>query len=187
MIDVDLPDREIFRLARGSIEYGLVHRAPLPVNLDEVPEALRERGATFTTLRVAGDLRGCCGNLEARFSLAEDVSLSAFQAAFHDARFDPVREDELPSVRLEVSVLSPLESLLFTDEADLLDQLVPGRDGLVIIAGVIRATLLPSVWQSRPDPRQFLAALKIKCGLAADFWSEQLEFRRYQTSCYAES
>ncbi|MDJ0701030.1 MAG: AmmeMemoRadiSam system protein A [Woeseiaceae bacterium] len=182
----DFPATEIFRFARGSIEHGLVHQSPLPVRCDELHPALTEPAATFTTLRIDGKLRGCCGTLEARYPLAEDVSLSAFQAAFQDTRFDPVGKDELPAIRLEVSVLSPLQSLLVTDEADLLDQLSPGRDGVVILADGRRATFLPKVWETIPDPRQFLAALKSKCGLAADFWSERLEFRRYQTTCYAE-
>ena len=186
MANFDLPAVEIFRIARNSIEHGLVHQAPLPVRCDGLPSALTERAATFTTLRIDGELRGCCGTLEAKYPLAEDVSLSAFQAAFCDARFDPVGKHELAVIRLEVSVLSPLESLLVADEADLLDQLKPGRDGLVIIADGRRATFLPKVWEMIPDPRRFLAALKAKCGLAADFWSEQLEFRRYQTACYAE-
>ena len=178
---------ELLNLARGSIEHGLIHSEPLPVNCDELPRALTEPGATFTTLRFEGELRGCRGTLEALHPLAEDVTRSAFQAAFQDPRFDPVGEDELGAIRLEVSVLSPLEPIPVADEADLLDRLTPGTDGLVIVAAGRRATFLPTVWESLPEPRQFLAALKIKCGLADDYWSEQLEFQRYRTTSYAES
>ena len=183
----NLPGAELLRLARGSIEYGLIHREPLPINCDELPRALTEPGATFTTLRSEGELRGCRGSLEAAHPLAKDVTRSAFEAAFRDPRFDPVGEDELGAITLEVSVLSPLESIPVTDEADLLERLTPGADGLVIVADGRCATFLPKVWEMTPDPRQFLAALKAKCGLADDYWSEQIEFQRYTTTTYVES
>jgi len=182
----DLTGKELLRLARGSIAYGIIHSGPLPINCDELPPALTEPGATFTTLRFEGQLRGCHGTLVAVRPLAEDVTRSAFQAAFRDPRFDPVGEDQLSAVSLEVSVLSPQESIPVTDEADLLERLTPGKDGLVIVADGRRATFLPQVWERLPDPHQFLAALKAKCGLADDYWSEQLEFQRYRTTSYAE-
>lgn len=183
----ELPGQELLRLARGSIEHGLVHREPLPINCDELPEALAELRATFTTLRLEGELRGCSGTLDAAHPLAIDVTRSAFQAAFRDPRFEPLSQDDLGAIRLEVSVLSPLESIPFSDEADLLGLLMPGTDGLVIVADGRRATFLPKVWEMLPDPRQFLAALKLKCGLTEDYWSERLEFQRYKTTSYGES
>ena len=177
---------ELLRLARNSIEYGLIHDAPLPVECSELPRELVDPAATFTTLRFEGQLRGCCGALEAYRPLAADVTYSAFRAAFRDPRFEPVRKHELDAIRLEVSVLSPLESLPVSDEADLLGRLRPGSDGLVIVAEGRHATFLPTVWEMLPDPRRFLAALKAKCGLAEDYWSESLEFRRYGTASYAE-
>jgi AmmeMemoRadiSam system protein A len=178
---------ELLRLARGSIEHGLVHQGPLPVNCEDLPRVLTEPAATFTTLHLAGKLRGCCGTLEAARPLGEDVAYSAFRAAFRDVRFEPVDEHELDAIGLEVSVLSPLESIACSDEADLLSRLTPGVDGLVIVADGRRATFLPKVWEMLPDPQQFLTALKAKCGLAEDYWSERLEFQRYRTTSYAES
>jgi AmmeMemoRadiSam system protein A len=176
----------LLRLARGSIDYGLVHSKPLPVDCDALPTPLTETRATFTTLHAAGKLRGCCGTLEATQPLAQDVSHSAFQAAFRDPRFDPVGKNELDAISLEVSVLSPMEKIIVTDEDDLLGRLTPGVDGLVIIEGWRRATFLPKVWESLPEPRQFLSHLKVKCGLPGNYWSEQLEFRRYSTATYTE-
>jgi len=178
---------EIVRLARASIQHGLIHREPLPINYDELPRTLADPAATFTTLHVEGQLRGCCGTLEAVRPLAADVAYSAFRAAFRDPRFEPVGKHELTAIRLEVSVLSPLESMPVSDEADLLSRLTPGVDGLVIVAEGRHATFLPKVWETLPDPQQFLAALKAKCGLAGDYWSDRLEFRRYRTTSYAES
>ena len=180
------PGKELLRLARSSIEYGLIHEAPLPVVRSELSSVLTEPAATFTTLRVEGRLRGCCGTLEATRPLAEDVVHSAFRAAFRDPRFDPVSERELGAISLEVSVLSPQQSLPVSDEAELLSLLRPGSDGLVIVAEGRHATFLPAVWETLPEPRRFVAALKAKCGLAEDYWSERLEFRRYRTTSYAE-
>jgi AmmeMemoRadiSam system protein A len=174
-------------LARDSIDYGFDHGAPLPVRSAGLPAALAEPAATFTTLRHSGELRGCCGRLEAAQPLASDVAHSAFEAAFRDPRFDPLSRTEFHGIDLEISVLTPMETMQVADEADLLQQLRPGIDGLVIVEGPRRATFLPKVWDSLPDPRHFLAQLKLKCGLPQEFWSSQLEFRRYRTTTYAES
>ena len=174
-------------LARGSIEHGLDHGEPLPLRAEELTGELNEPAATFTTLRQHGELRGCCGTLEAVQPLATDVVDTAYRAAFRDPRFEPLVQRELGGVRLELSVLSPLEPLPVRNEADLLERLVPGTDGLVIVEGLRRATYLPKVWEMLPDPRHFVAQLKIKCGLPGDYWSEQLEFLRYDTTTYSES
>lgn len=183
----DLTGAELLRLARGSIEHGLVHGNPLPIDCSELPAPLTQPAATFTTLRTDGELRGCCGILEAVRPLAQDVSHSAFRAAFRDPRFGPVGKHELDTILLEVSVLSPLEPFPVKDQADLLDQLRSGIDGLVIVANGHRATFLPKVWDMLPEPSQFLAALKSKCGLERDYWSERMQFLRYRTTSYTES
>jgi AmmeMemoRadiSam system protein A len=183
----DLLGTALLRLARSSIEHGLVHNEPLPIHVEELSAQLAEPAATFTTLHRDGRLRGCCGTLEAAHPLAVNVANSAFQAAFRDSRFDPVGQDEFDALRLEVSVLSPLEPVRVCDEADLLDRLQPGTDGLVLIEGKRRATFLPEVWEQLPEPRTFLAQLKKKSGLPEDYWSAGLEFRRYHTTLYAES
>jgi uncharacterized protein len=182
----DTSGTELLRLARASIDHGLIHGKPMAVDFDDLPRALMDPAATFTTLHREGQLRGCCGSLEAVLPLAKDVTRSAFRAAFEDPRFDPVCRHELAAIRLEVSVLSALESIPVSDEADLLSRLAPGIDGLVIVADGARATFLPKVWEMLPDPQQFLAALKVKCGLADNYWSERLEFQRYRTRSYAE-
>jgi hypothetical protein len=182
-----LPGTDLLAIARSSIEYGVHHREPLPVRPDKLPAALAEPAATFTTLRIDRELRGCCGSLEATQPLAQDVAHTAFQAAFRDPRFSPVKEHELEAIRLEVSVLSPLQPMAVADEEDLLAQLVPGTDGLVVVEGLRRATFLPKVWEQLPEPRQFLSQLKLKSGLPGNYWSERLEFLRYRTTSYVES
>ena len=145
---------------------------------------LRERRATFVTLKTGGRLRGCIGALEASRPLIDDVMSNAQSAAFRDPRFPPLDRRELEALELEVSILARPSRLMFADEEDLLGQIVPGEDGLILHADVPgggrRATFLPQVWHDIPDPRQFLAQLKLKAGLAADTRTERCTIRRYR-------
>ena len=182
----DVPGPELLRIARASIEHGAIHDEPLPVACEALPRSLQRPAATFTSLSLDGELRGCCGSIEAVHPLAVDTAGSAFRAAYRDPRFDPVDRRDIPDLHLEVSVLSPLEAIAARSEADLMAMLEPGTDGLLISAGVCRATFLPKVWETLPEPQKFLEALKVKCGLPADVWSDDFKFFRYRTASYAE-
>ena len=175
----------LLSVARQAIE-DYVRNGELTLNPVDDP-VLNENRGCFVTIRKMGDLRGCIGSLEPSRPLAQDVAHNAFQAAFRDPRFDPLREHEFETLRVELSVLSPMEPIDVANEADLLGRLTPHVDGLVIIEGARRATFLPKVWESLPDPEQFLGHLRLKCGLPKDYWSEHLEFHRYGTTTYAES
>ena len=172
--------KRLLEIARTSIVHGLENGAPFPVVLEDEAPTLQETRATFVTLELKGKLRGCIGTLEARNPLAEDVSEHAFAAAFEDPRFSPVAAGEAGQLDIHISILSPPEPLPCTDEADLLAKLRPGRDGLILQEGRRRATFLPAVWEDLPDPRQFLAHLKLKAGLGKDYWSKTLHFWRYE-------
>ena len=126
-----------------------------------------EPGATFVTLTLEGTLCGCVGGTTDRAPLADSVIDHARAAAFWDGRFDPLQVKDLPRLGVEVSVLSPLQPLDSSGEADLLSQLRPGVDGLVLARAGHQATFLPQVWTDLPDPRDFLAALKRKGGWSA--------------------
>jgi AmmeMemoRadiSam system protein A len=138
------------------------------------------------TLHCGAQLRGCTGSLEARRALAAEVAGNAFQSAFRDPRFHPVEARELDALTVEVSVLSPLERMEVHSETELLATLVPGVHGLVIELGARRATFLPAVWESLPEPRAFLRALKHKAGLPQDLWSDRLAAYRYHTETFGE-
>lgn len=142
-------------------------------------DALAEPGASFVTLTQAGQLRGCIGSLEAYRPLAEDVAGNAIAAAFKDPRFSPLSAEELPRSRIEVSLLSPAEPIIFTDEAAALASLRPGIDGVILTHGQRRATFLPQVWESLSEPRRFMAQLKLKAGLPADYWDGKITLARY--------
>ncbi|HLF96896.1 MAG TPA: AmmeMemoRadiSam system protein A [Methylococcaceae bacterium] len=173
--------RQLLAVARNSIEHGLRHRAPLPVNVAEFPAKLCEKGACFVTLYKAGRLRGCIGTLQACRHLVEDVAHNAFAAAFSDPRFPPVGAAETVHLDLHISVLTPATEMHFDSEEDLLRQLVPGEDGLILQEGARRGTFLPSVWEQLPEKREFLQHLKLKAGLPVVYWSETLRVFRYRT------
>jgi hypothetical protein len=148
---------------------------------------LSRPAATFVTLTQGGELRGCIGSLEALRPLAADVAENAVAAAFRDPRFAPLTRDELVRTRIEVSLLEPPEPLSFTDEADARSQLRPGLDGLILTHGKRRATFLPQVWETLPDPERFLAQLKLKAGLSAHYWDEEIALARYGVQKWKET
>jgi AmmeMemoRadiSam system protein A len=173
--------KALLGLARASIQHGLEHGSPLPVDPDRFSPRLREPGACFVTLRRSGSLRGCVGSLEARRSLVEDVAENAFASAFRDSRFQPLTEGEQADLDIHLSILTPPEPLQCRSEAELLSKLRPGIDGLILQDGAHRATFLPSVWESLAEPKKFLVALKRKAGLGEDHWSDGIRFHRYRT------
>jgi AmmeMemoRadiSam system protein A len=173
-------------LARRSIAHGLDHRRPLKVDPTHYRSPLADRLAAFVTLNRAGQLRGCIGHLEAMQPLIRDVADNAYAAAFEDPRFPPLTRAELIGLDVHISVLSPPEPMTFTSEADLLAQIRPGIDGLILSDGHARGTFLPSVWESLPDPRDFLSHLKRKAGLPADHWSDRVRVARYTTESFGD-
>ncbi len=141
---------------------------------------LAEPGASFVTLRAAGELRGCIGSIEARRALGVDVAENARAATLEDRRFEPVGAHELARLSIELALLTPPEPLLVGSRAELLAALVPGVDGLVLEEHGRRATFLPSVWKQLPDPESFVLHLERKAGLAAGSWSPARRFFRYR-------
>lgn len=166
-------------LARRAIRAGL--DVPwLEIDLERLPAALRAPGASFVTLTErGGGLRGCMGRLEATRPLAEDVAGNARAAAFFDPRFPPVEAEELDDLEVEVSVLSAAVPLAVASERELLAALQPGIDGLIVEAAGHRATFLPSVWATLPDPREFVAQLRRKAGLGAAGFEPGQRYSRY--------
>jgi len=171
--------RLLLAIARCSIEHGLIKRRPLVPNESDMPPALKTVQATFVTLTIGGNLRGCIGMLEAVYPLFKDVAQNAFSAAFRDPRFPPLAEEELPGLKIEISLLTPPVPFPVKSEADLLSKMRPGVDGLILEEGFRRGTFLPAVWEELSDPRDFLMHLKLKAGLPADYWSDSLKISRY--------
>jgi uncharacterized protein len=171
-------------LAWGSVRHGLDRGTPLAVDPADYPEPLRVPGAAFVTLHRRGALRGCIGHLEACQPLVRDVADNAFAAAFRDPRFPPLQVRELDGLTLDISVLTAPQPMRFRDQADLIAQLRPGIDGLILEDGWAKGTFLPAVWDSLPQPDRFLAELKRKAGLPGEYWSPTLKVSRYRTECF---
>jgi hypothetical protein len=179
--------RTLLAAARRAIADGLGLAADAAPQAGDHPD-LQRPGATFVTLHDAeGRLRGCVGRLEASRTLGDDVRANADAAAFGDRRFAPLRAAEWPGLRLEVSLLDPAEPLAPCSEAQALATLRPGLDGVILDWRGSRATFLPQVWEQLPRPADFLAALKQKAGLAADFWAPDLRLARYRVRSFEEA
>lgn len=172
---------ELLAIARGTLEacFGGPQVAR--------PDAawLAEPKAVFVTITKHGQLRGCVGQLAAHLPLFDAVRTAAKAAAFEDARFAPLQAAELDEVQIEVSVLSPLESVAAEDEADLLEQLRPGVDGLVLTHGAASGVFIPEVWKQLPDKRQFVTHLKRKAGLP-EHWLPGTRAQRFTAQCWEE-
>ncbi len=174
----------LLSIARVEIFQGLEKRRTNSPNIGKVPAELMEERATFVTLTIGGHLRGCIGMLEACRPLAEDVAANACAAAFEDSRFPPLTEKEFEKLEIHISVLSPLEEIFFSSEADVLGQIRPGTDGLILQEGFRRGTFLPSVWEELPAKKDFWAYLKQKVGLSANYWSDTVRVFRYTTEYF---
>lgn len=170
-------------LARAAIarKLGTAHAAPAEAAW------LRAQGACFITLTHGEKLRGCIGTLRAHRTLAEDVTANAVAAAFRDPRFKPLTANEFETVEVEISLLSALEPLTFSGEAEALAQLRAGQDGVVFEYGHHSSTFLPQVWDELREPAEFMAHLKYKAGLPPDFWDTGVKLMRYTVSKWRES
>jgi AmmeMemoRadiSam system protein A len=175
----------LLRLAREAIAASLDHRR---VTVPAEPW-LQAPGAVFVTLRQRADgaLRGCIGSIEAREPLGDAVVTAAVGAAFRDPRFPPLGKPELPLVRLDISVLSPLVALPVTSEADAIAKLDRMRSGVFLESGHRHSVLLPKVWASIGDPTEFLQQLKMKAGLPASSWSSSIALSTFTCQEFAES
>ena len=172
----------LLSIARSVISSTLGRKS----EADESAEWLREEGAVFVTLTKNGQLRGCVGSLEPHRQLLADIKANAEAAATRDRRFPPVTLEELPNLQVEVSLLSRKQPIAFTSEMEALQQLQAGLDGIIFECDRHRATFLPQVWEKIPDPRAFMAHLKVKAGLPADFWSDSIRLYRYRVEKWAE-
>ncbi len=169
----------LLKVAGASIQHGLAKNKPIQVNQESFPPVLQQTGACFVTLYKNGQLRGCIGSPEAHRPLIQDVTHNAFRSAFKDPRFPALKSSEIERLDVSISVLSPQVAMTFENEADLLGQLRPGVDGLVIADGPMRALFLPSVWAQLPEPVDFLNRLKLKAGMGANHWSDSFTAHRF--------
>jgi AmmeMemoRadiSam system protein A len=179
--------RLLLKIARQGVQAAASRKSLPALNLEELPELLRQPGACFITLHKNAQLRGCTGTLVAQLPLAQEVLQTAAQTAIHDHRFDPVRPEEEPELEIEISVLTPSRPLEVPDPSDLPNLIRPGIDGVTLRKGFHRATFLPQVWEQIPDPVEFLDRLCQKMGLPRRAWLEPgMEVDVYQVEKFSE-
>jgi AmmeMemoRadiSam system protein A len=146
-----------------------------------------EPGATFVTIRWKdGTLQGCIGSLEPHRSIVSDAAHNAIASALHDPRSAPLEIDDVAKLDFELSILSPLEPIEFSDEASAIAALRTGVDGVVLEWHGHRGTFLPSMWPVLGDARNFFRELKRKAGLPRDFWEADVKIERYTVEKFVD-
>jgi len=167
----------ILKLCRDSISDKSLNPSDIVY-----PQVLAEDGAVFVTLEKNGNLRGCIGSIIPRQSLIKDIVDNARNAAYSDPRFNPVDKSEIKDLSISVSLLSLPQKMDFKDEEDLLNQIRPNVDGIIIRDGSYQAVYLPSVWEQLPNKKDFLNSLKVKAGMSPNHFSKTFEAYRFVTS-----
>ena len=177
----------LLKVARQSLELKLRGKKLPQLDLASQTPRLQADGASFVTLTINGQLRGCIGTLEAYRPLIEDVREHALAAALNDYRFSKVQPEELDRIDIEISRLTAPKPLDFTDADNLLAKLRPNIDGVVLMDGKRRATFLPQVWEQLPNADEFLSHLSRKMGLSEDAWQhKKLDVLIYQVEEFSE-
>jgi AmmeMemoRadiSam system protein A len=178
----------LLAIARNSLEMVVRERKVYQIDEKTLDAELKQDGASFVTLHQGGQLRGCIGTLVAIQPLFRDVADHAIAAGTQDYRFPPVSAADLPALGYEISVLSPAVPLVYNNPADLLQQIIPGVHGVVLVSGQSRATFLPQVWNSIPQKEEFLNQLCLKMGVPAKAWiKEKFDVLVYEVQEFSDS
>ncbi len=144
-------------------------------------ELLRGIRGAFVTLKVGGDLRGCIGYPLPQKSLFETVREMAIAAASQDFRFEPLREDDLETLRIEISVLGLPRPVHDPGEVEV------GRHGIIVSKGLHKGLLLPQVpvehgW----DRDTYLRQGCLKAGLRPDEWKKGAKIEVFTAQVFSE-
>ena len=173
---------QLLRIARTAIEHAL-DGTRIELDSAAFPDELKRPAGAFVSLHTKdGDLRGCIGSIQPVAPLFQAVASNAYNAAFRDPRFYPLRKDELAHVHIEISVMSPIVPVATVEEIEV------GRDGLIISRGSRAGLLLPQVateygW----DRETFLRQTCQKAGLPADAWQDAgCRIERFSAEVFAE-
>ena len=177
----------ILRLARAAIgeAVGISQDVSLEKMLETNPW-LEDEGAVFVTITIDGNLRGCIGSLVAHRKLYEDIIYNARSAALNDPRFQQLNKEEFKLIKIEVSVLSKPEPLIYDNIDILRARLRVGIDGVVLKLGSNQATFLPQVWEQLPTFELFFSHLCQKAGLPGDCLRSHPDILTYQVQEYKE-
>lgn len=165
-MDRSLRDKILLKCARDAIIEELESSSIIDkskIYLQD--ESLKYIGASFVTLNIKGELRGCIGSLKAHKPLLEDVIDNAKASAFRDPRFPPLSMDELSKISIEISILTSPKELKYESLEELRSKVVPFEDGVVLRYENKGATFLPQVWEQLPTFDLFFDNLCAKAAL----------------------
>lgn len=166
-------------VAKKSLQEAVKKNKYIPEK-GEFPDALFDKGASFVTIKKDNILRGCIGSLVPHNAIIRDVATNTYKASNEDTRFSPIKEEELSSLSISISILTDFEPITFSKEEELLAEIEEGIDGIIIRDGNRQGVFLPSVWEDLPIKKDFLNNLKIKAGLSPNYWSENLKAYRFR-------
>jgi AmmeMemoRadiSam system protein A len=174
---MDLTEQEqatLLQLAHSAIEHGVNLGRPMEVDAANYSKRLGRNQATFVTLKLDGDLRGCIGKIQATQPLVCDVVENAYSAAFKDNRFNPVNQQELGAIKLAISLLTEPELLEYSNKDELLEKLQCDQGGVILSDDRHVGVFLPVMWSRFTEAEEFVARLKSKAGMAPHVWHESL-------------
>ena len=170
---------ELLTLSRNCLEEFLAHGRKTTKEPDS--RELLERRGVFVTLHTHGELRGCIGVPEPVSPLFQAAQECAVSAARADPRFQPMTAVELPDLQIEISVLSPLETVQD------IDSIVIGMHGLLLKHQGQRGLLLPQVAVERGwDREKFLEQVCRKAHLPTTAWKEGAKLQRFSAFVFSE-
>ncbi|MGC8880739.1 MAG: AmmeMemoRadiSam system protein A [Minisyncoccia bacterium] len=172
----------LLNLSRRTLEKYLKEKSILAVDEDSLSfPILKEKKGIFITLLKNNKLRGCIGNLRGDKPVYQAIIENTLAAALFDPRFSPLEENELKDLKIEISLLSELKPLPYTQEKELLKYLKKKKPGIVIKKNLKEATFLPQVWKELKDPEEFLSQVCLKAGLSAEAWKKRgIEIFEYE-------
>ena len=178
-----MENQVLLEIVRKSIEKKFNSNIKIDKNelLEKFP-FLNQNGATFVTLTLNNQLRGCIGSLQAFRSLFDDLVSNSYAAAFEDPRFYELTFEEFEKVKIEISILTTPVEIKYTDIDDLKSKIKPNVHGVIIQKDGRRSTFLPQVWEQLPSFEQFFSHLCQKAGLEAscleshpDIWTYRVQ------------
>lgn len=170
----------LLEIAKKAISDTLTGNKSLEPNIQEHFIELKEKRATFVTLNLNKQLRGCIGSLTPHRSLFDDIVFNAKAAAFNDPRFPPLSNDEFKHIDIEISLLTLPQELFYQDIDDLKKKIKVGVDGVILTLGGRRATFLPSVWEQLSNFNLFFEYLCQKAGLEGNCLNHHPQIEIYQ-------
>ena len=155
----------------------------------EIPRSFEQKAGAFVTLNLhpSGELRGCIGYPEPFFPLLKSVVKGA-EGAAEDPRFPAVRPEELGTITVEVSLLTPPQPIEVKKPRELPKHIDIGVDGIIVAQGPYRGLFLPQVAvENRMDAETFLSECCMKAGLLPDAWFEpSTRVKKFQAEIFAE-